>query len=163
MSRVRVQESKSGPYVTSGKDAWQRAQVLQRFYDLNAVSIGGIGEHFQIVKFRFGYDPTLVDETPVPPILYDIPTNLESIPNVFYEGTFDPARDIAYGNGRLLFRCLMPKNAVIEPHQYSITGLYDQNDNLVVVSLDLPDWITPEDNINTHLFINFPFHLPETD
>lgn len=78
------------------------------------------------------------------------------IKNVFYEGTINPSEDVVWANGRLLFRCIMPENTLSEPKQYSQTGLYDADGDLVAVSIDLPDWVTPEEGINTHPYVNFP-------
>ncbi|MBT2909450.1 hypothetical protein PL84_02515 [Vibrio anguillarum] len=134
---------------------WQIAELLPRFYEKNALSIAGLTEQFKINKFKFGHDPLLVDDSKTPPALSRFNPDDNDIKNVFYEGTLNPAEDIIWANGRLMFRCLMAENTLSEPKQYSQTGLYWDNE-LVAVSIDLPDWVTPEEGINTHPYINFP-------
>lgn len=141
--------------MTTPNKPWQIAELLPRFYEKNALSIAGKAPHFKIVKFKFGHDPALVDTTTTPPTLTKFNPAHTDIKNVFHEGTF-AADDIIWSNGRLMFRCVMPENTLSAPKQYSQTGLYDANDNLIAVSIDLPDWITPEEGVTTHPYINFP-------
>lgn len=140
----------------SKNQPWQIAELLPRFYEKNALSIAGLAKQFKIVKFKFGHDPLLVDDSQNPPALSPFKPAENDIKNVFYEGTINPAEDIVWANGRLLFRCIMPENTLSEPKQYSQTGLYDDDGDLVAVSIDLPDWVTPEEGVNTHPYVNFP-------
>ncbi|PWY32279.1 hypothetical protein [Vibrio vulnificus] len=140
----------------STNQPWQIAELLPRFYEKNALSIAGLAKQFKIVKFKFGHDPLLVDDSKTPPALSSFNAAENDIKNVFFEGTINPAEDVVWANGRLLFRCIMPENTLSEPKQYSQTGLYDDDGDLVAVSIDLPDWVTPEEGINTHPYVNFP-------
>ena len=139
------------------KDSWQVAEIMPRFYELTALGAGGLGSPFKIAKFKFGHDPALVNESGDVPSLRNIPDDMRDIANVFYEKNFNIKTDVIYSKGRLLFRCRMPEKAVTAPQKHSLTGLYDTNDNLVAISLDLPDWITPSDSGDVHLYINYPF------
>ncbi|MFW1197768.1 hypothetical protein ACEWBU_23190 [Vibrio parahaemolyticus] len=140
----------------STNQPWQIAELLPRFYEKNALSIAGLASQFKIVKFKFGHDPLLVDDSQTPPALSPFDPAGTDIKNVFYEGTINPSEDVVWANGRLLFRCIMPENTLSAPKQYSQTGLYDADGDLVAVSIDLPDWVTPEEGINTHPYVNFP-------
>lgn len=134
---------------------WQRAMLLPRYYQKNAYSIAGLTPQFQITHFQLGHDPNLVDESTSPPTLKTFDPSLNQLDNVFYEATFKPG-DIVFANGRLLFKCVMPEGAIAEPAKYSLTGLIDQEGDLIALSLDLPDWVTPTEGVRIHPYINFP-------
>lgn len=138
-------------------DEWQKANLLPRFYEKNAKSIGGITSQFKIVKFEFGHDPDLIDDGTNPPTLTPYSGDRNDTPGKFYEGTLD-ADDIVYSEGRLLFKCRMPENTVSEPKQYSLTILRDNDGDVVAASVDLPDWVSPDEGIETHPYINFPMN-----
>ncbi|MCX4030456.1 hypothetical protein [Spartinivicinus marinus] len=139
----------------TNNNTWQRALLLPRYYEKNAHSIAGLSSQFQIKKFQLGHDPELIDETTNPPGLRTFDTALNQLANVFYEAPFKPG-DIVFANGRLLFKCVMPEGAIAAPAKYSLTGLIDQEDDLIAVSLDLPDWVTPTEGVRIHPYINFP-------
>ena len=140
---------------------WQIAQLLPRFYEKNALAIGGIASPFKIVKFKFGHDPLLIDDTVSPPGLRPFNESENDIKNVFFEGEFKVSEDVVWSDGRLLFRCIMPENTLSEPKPYSLTGLYDDDGDFIAVSVDLPDWVTPEEGVNTHPYIIFPISSGE--
>ncbi|CCO46642.1 conserved hypothetical protein [Vibrio nigripulchritudo SOn1] len=136
--------------------AWQLAKLLPRFYEKNALSICGKASHFKITTFKFGHDPKYVNESKSPPELVAFDENENTISNIFYTGTLDPNTDVVWSNGRVLFRCEMPKGGVSSPSKFSLTGLFDNDGDLVAVSVDLPDWVTPDESLDVHPYIQFP-------
>ncbi|MDX5979549.1 hypothetical protein [Vreelandella alkaliphila] len=129
---------------------WQSAKIMPRFYDGIARSMIGEGPCRKIAKFKMGYG--FLDTSQTPPMILDVPDDLEDIPNVFFEGV----PHLQYGDGRILARCHMPDGHITEPHQYSLTALYDDADNLVAVSIDLPAWVVPSNRHTTFTYIDFP-------
>lgn len=129
---------------------WQSAKIMPRFYDSIAEAMVGEGGCRKIVKFKMGYG--YVDEGVSPPEVQDVEDGLADIPGVFFEGV----PDLTYRDGRILARCHMPDGSVTEPKPYSLTGLYDDMDNLVAVSVDLPAWVAPSNRHTTFTYIDFP-------
>ena len=134
---------------------WQIATLLPRFYEKNALAIGGKISQLKIVKCKFSHDESLIDRTTNPPTLKPFPEQKNTLENVFFEKTFT-AEDILFSQGRLLFKCHMPESTLSKPAEYSLTTLHDEDDDIMAVSVDLPDWVTPGQDINTHPYINFP-------
>lgn len=129
---------------------WKSAKILPRFYDNYARSLIGEGACRRIAKFKMGHG--YVDESSTPPVFQEIPDDLSDIPGVFFEGT----PELTYSDGRVLARCHLPQGSVTAPNKYSLTGLYDDQDELIAVCLDLPDWIVPSDWHTTYAYIDFP-------
>lgn len=129
---------------------WQSAKIMPRFYDSIAQAMIGEGGCRKIVKFKMGYG--YLDESVSPPEILDVEDSLLDIPNVFYEGV--PA--LEFRDGRILASCHMPDGSVNEPRQYSLTGLYDDLDNLIAVSVDLPAWVVPTNRHTTFTYVDFP-------
>lgn len=139
----------------SNNAPWQIAELLPRFYEKNALSIGGKAPQLLVSSFKFSHDESLIDRSTNPPTLKRFPPSKNTVENAFYEGTFS-SDDIIYSDGRLMFRSLMSENTLSAPKEYSLTTLHDQDGDIVAVSVDLPDWVTPSEGINTHPYINFP-------
>lgn len=129
---------------------WQSAKIMPRFYDSIARAMIGEGGCRHIAKFKMGYG--YLDESTTPPEILEVEDDLEDIPNVFFEGV--PV--LHYQDGRILARCHMPDGSVNEPRQYSLTGLYDDQDNLIAVSVDLPAWVVPSNRHTTFTYVDFP-------
>lgn len=129
---------------------WKSARILPRLYDSIAQAMIGEGSCREIVKFKMGYG--YVDSASSPPELLQVPDNLNDIPGVFFEGT--PV--LNYKDGRILVSCHMPNGSVTEPHHYNLTGLYDDLDRLVAVTVDLPTWVVPSDRHTAYTYIDFP-------
>lgn len=131
---------------------WKGAKLMPRFYDGIAKSLipGVDGNCQKITKFKFGYG--FIDESAAPPEILDIPDDLEDIPNALFEGV----PDLTYSDGRILARCRMPQGSVTEPRQYSLTGLYNDSDQLIAVTIDLPSWLVPSDMHTVYSYIDFP-------
>lgn len=134
---------------------WQIAELLPRFYEKNALAIAGKSPQLLIKSFKFSHDESLVDRGFNPPKLSRFPPSKNTVENVFYAGNFDD-ENIIYSEGRLMFRCIMPENTITDPAQYSVTTLHDQDGDIIAASVDLPDWVTPNEGVNTHPYINFP-------
>lgn len=129
---------------------WKSAKILPHFYDRIGQALIGAGPCPKIVKFKMGHG--YVDESVEPPALLEIPDDLADIPNVFFEGV----PELVHSDGRVLSKCHLPQGSVLEPRKYSMTGLYDDQDQLVAVCIDLPDWIVPSDWQTTYAYIDFP-------
>ena len=136
---------------------WQKANLLPRYYSKSAKSIGNLAGHFRIMTFEFGHDPSLINTSTNPPTLSSYDSGRNDTPNKFYTGAF-ASGDVVYNesDGRLLFKCRMPENTLTEPKEHSLTVLRDADGDVVAVSVDLPDWVAPDEGVETHPFINFP-------
>ncbi|MCD9516410.1 MULTISPECIES: hypothetical protein [Photobacterium] len=141
--------------MTTSNSPWQIAELLPRFYKKNALSIGGKAPQLIVSSFKFSHDESLISRATNPPTLKRFPPNKNTVENVFYENKFN-SDDIIYSEGRLMFRCIMAENTLSSPREYSLTTLHDQDGDIVAVSVDLPDWVTPGEGVNTHPYINFP-------
>ena len=128
---------------------YKKTKLLDRFFVKQSRSLGNLGPQFYITRFAFGYG--LVDEGTDPPTLLTPPGDLEQLPNVFYTGV--PVKLEA--EGRLLLRCPYNPGDLSEPKNHTLTGFYDQDDELVGVALGMPQWIHPDDPISVHAYIDF--------
>ena len=137
------------PELTS--DSWQEAVLLPKFYEKSALSASGLHTRFVLSKFGLGYG--LVDESTTPPTIQDIPCDLDKVPEEFFTQELEKD-DFVFTDGRLLIR-MTPTVRVDEPHKFSVTGIYDQDDDLVAVSVDLPDWVTPAEMLHLNGYITY--------
>ncbi|EKQ3696062.1 hypothetical protein QRC94_003767 [Vibrio vulnificus] len=136
--------------------AWQVAILLPMFYEKVGKSAGGISRHFQFSTFKLGHDPDLIDETGSTAFIKDISDmSALTIKNVFYVGNIVP-ENVAWDNGRLIMKLEMPAGEISEPKRHSQTGIYDLDDDLIAVAIDLPDWLTPTEPFEIRPYINFP-------
>lgn len=127
---------------------WKSARILPAFYNGVARSLAGESAScFRVTAFRFGYG--FVDDA-------QVPTDIDTLPGVFFEGT----PTMSYVDGRLMIRCHMPLKSVTEPAPYTLTGLYDQDDNLIAVAKDMPLWLSPVTLHTTYVYIDFPTVVP---
>lgn len=131
---------------------WKSAKLFPRFYDGIANAMVN-GHCRRIAKFKFGFG--YIDDTQDPPALLEIPDDLADIPNVLFEAEFTP-EELSYSDGRILARCHMPQGSLTEPRRYSMTGIYDDQDNLLAATLDLPAWLVPSTRHTTYSYIDFP-------
>ncbi|MGP9633783.1 hypothetical protein ACT3R7_12020 [Halomonas sp. AOP43-A1-21] len=129
---------------------WQTAKIMPRFYDSIGNAMIGKGPCRQIAKFKMGYG--FLDESQSPPMILDVPDDLEDIPNVFFEGV----PELTFKDGRIIATCFMPDGYITQPHQYSLTAIYDNADDLIAVSIDLPAWVVPSNRHTTFTYIDFP-------
>lgn len=141
-------------------ESYKRSTLLTKFYDRIAGALSGTEPCTRIAEFRFGYG--FIDEAnPDPatdlPALLPVPSDLAALPGEFFVGT----PQMQKSDGRVLVRCHFPTGSVTEPKKYNLTGLYDQQGNLLAVMQDLPDWLTPSDEHTTYGYLDFP-HLGET-
>ena len=134
---------------------FKNSTLLTAYYDRIASSLASLTSCPKLYKFKFGNG--YIDESVDPPALLPVPTDPEptDIPDPFFEAVFAP-EDVSYSDGRIILKCFMPVGSVAEPKKYSVTGIYDQDDNLLIVMQDLPDWLTPEDEHTAYCFIDFP-------
>lgn len=136
------------------EQTWQEAVLLPKFYEKSALSASGLGDRFRLSEFGLGYG--LVDESTEPPTIEDIPCDLDAVPQEFYRQDLEKD-DFVFADGRLLIR-MTPTVRVDEPHKFSVTGIYDQDGDLVAVSVDLPDWVTPAEMLHLNGYI---VYVPE--
>lgn len=129
---------------------WKSAKIMPRFYNSIARAMIGEGGCRKIATFKMGYG--YLDDTVSPPTILEVEDDLEDIPNVFHEGV----PTLTFRDGRILARCHMPDGSVTEPRHYSLTGLYDDQGDLVAVSVDLPTWVVPSDRHTTFTYVDFP-------
>lgn len=142
----------STPNSISSEDPWKKALLLPRFYERSALSASGIQPVLKFAKFGLGYG--YINESTSPPTPEEIPDNLSKIPNEFYTGTFT-SDDFVYNNGLLMMRCQMPRGSISEPKQYSMVGIYDEQDNLLAVSVTVSSWVSPDEAVGVNAYINY--------
>lgn len=140
------------PRTTDSEEAWKGARLLPRFYERSAMGAAGIQPPFKFGRFGMGYG--YIDDSTNPPTLEPIPDDLSVIPNEFYSGTFS-ADDFVYNNGLLMMRCHMPRGGISESKQYSVIGIYDEQDNLLAASVTLPSWVSSDEAIGINVYINY--------
>ena len=92
---------------------YKNSHILEAFYDAIGKNLAGKQEAGQscarFFKFKFGYG--YINNDVEPPALEEIPSDLEEIPNVFFEREFQSS-DITYENGRMILKCMMPIGGV---------------------------------------------------
>lgn len=137
---------------------WQRAKLLNRYYDKVGLAAAGIGRCPRFVEFRAGFG--LVDEyTPNDPVLLDIPPDMKEIPNEFYRGLVE----VSYSAGVALCKCEIPQGAVGSPVRHNLIGVFDDEGDLVAVCSTLPDWVTPSEVYRAFPAITFPREEESSD
>jgi hypothetical protein len=129
---------------------WKRAEIQTRLYEKIGQSLVGTGPCPRIVSFKAGYG--LVDETTSPPTLEPLPLSATDVPGLIVSGT----PDASMSEGRSLFICAIPEDAVSGPQKCSIIGLYDQDDDLVALASFLPEWLSPGKRYENFVYITFP-------
>lgn len=134
-------------------EAWKRAEIQTRLYEKIGRSLVGVGPCPRITRFAAGYG--LVDESTDPPTLTELPLAAEDVPAVIFSG----APVASMSDGRALFLCAIPEDAVAEPAKCTVIGLYDQDDELVALASFLPEWLTPGKRYENLVYITFP--VPE--
>lgn len=137
---------------------WQRAKLLNRYYDKVGLAAAGIGRCPRFVEFRAGFG--LVDEySPSDPVLQNIPPDMKEIPNEFYRGLVD----VSYSAGVALCKCEIPQGAVGSPVRHNLIGIYDDEGGLIAVCSTLPDWVTPSEVYRAFPAITFPREEESSD
>lgn len=137
---------------------WQRAKLLNRYYDKVGLAAAGIGRCPRFVEFRAGFG--LVDEySPSDPVLQNIPPDMKEIPNEFYRGLVD----VSYSAGVALCKCEIPQGAVGSPVRHNLIGIYDDEGDLIAVCSTLPDWVTPSEVYRAFPAITFPREEESSD
>lgn len=135
---------------------WQRARLLNRYYEKVGLAAASQGCCPHFTQFRAGFG--LIEETdPAHPVLLPIPADMEEIPGEFHRGNIE----VQYSNGTVLCTCQIPRGAVSEPVRHNLIGIYDQDDDLVAVCSTLPDWVTPEEIYRAYPAVTFPFESKE--
>ena len=130
---------------------WQSSKILNTYYEKVARAAAGIGSCPVITSFKAGFG--YVDETdPAAPFIEELPGGIDSVPAVFYEG----GATAQYSNGIVAVVCQIPLGAVSEPTRFSVVGIYDQDDELIAISVTLPDWITPNETYDIYPTLTFP-------
>lgn len=129
---------------------WLQAKILNRYYNRIAAAAQASGTCPQIAKFGLGYG--YVNETQSPPELSSIPGTIAAVPSEFYTGI--PVFD--YSGGTLSVQCSVPQGTFGSPVKCNFAGLYDQDDILIAAAVYYPDWISPEDDWLTNVYIVFP-------
>ncbi|MGE9984901.1 hypothetical protein [Desulfovibrio sp. SGI.169] len=137
---------------------WQRAKLLNRYYDKVGMAAAGIGRCPRFVEFRAGFG--LVDEySPSELELQDIPPDMKEIPGEFYRGFVD----VSYSAGIALCKCEIPQGAVGAPVRHNLIGIFDDEGDLIAVCSTLPDWVTPAEVYRAFPAITFPREEERTD
>ena len=137
---------------------WQRAKLLNRYYDKVGMAAAGVGRCPRFVEFRAGFG--LVDEySPSEPELQDIPPDMQEIPGEFYRGFVDGS-DSA---GVARCKCEIPQGAVGAPVRHNLIGIFDDEGDLIAVCSTLPDWVTPTEVYRAFPAITFPREEESTD
>lgn len=129
---------------------WKTGKVFPRFYDKIGLSILGKRDAPRIKTFKMGYG--FVDTGLTPPGLLALPDTENDIPDVF----FSDSPVMEYGDRRILVACRLPQGALAESKHYNLTGLFDDEGDLVAVTQDLPVWISPSDRYTVYTYIDFP-------
>ena len=130
---------------------WQRAKLMNRYYDKIGMAATGQGKCPHFVEFRAGFG--LIEEDSLTgPVLSDIPADMTDIPSEFYRGLVE----VAYSAGALVCKCEIPQGAVGNPVRYNLIGIYDEDSELVAVCSTLPDWVTPTELYRAFPVITFP-------
>lgn len=137
---------------------WQRAKLLNRYYDKVGLAAAGIGRCPRFVEFRAGFG--LVDEySPSDPVLQNIPPDMEEIPNEFYRGFVE----VSYSAGVALCKCEIPQDSVGSPVRHNLIGIFDDEGDLIAVCSTLPDWVTPSEVYRAYPAITFPREEESSD
>lgn len=141
---------------TETAKVFQLSRLLNKYYEKVGKAAAGIGACPKFTEFRAGFG--LVDETdPDNPQLLQIPPDMTEIPREFYRGLVSAE----YSNGTTLCKCEIPQGAVSDAKRYSLTGIYDQDSDLVAVCLTLPDWVTPNEMYRSYPSLSFPMEYKE--
>lgn len=139
-------------------EVWQRAKLLNRYYDKVGLAAAGIGRCPRFVEFRAGFG--LVDEySPSEPELQDIPPDMQEIPGEFYRGFVE----VSYSAGVALCKCEIPQGAVGSPVRHNLIGILDDEGDLIAVCATLPDWVTPSEVYRAFPAITFPREEESSD
>ncbi|MET4696656.1 hypothetical protein [Endozoicomonas lisbonensis] len=133
---------------------WQQAKLLPKFYEKSALGASGLGNKFTIAEFGLGYG--FIDDSTEPPTIKEIPDDTDKVPDEWWRQELSPD-DFIYTDGRLLIR-MTPNDRVDDAKKFSVTGLYDQDGDLVAISVELPDYVTPSEALHLNGYIAF---LPE--
>lgn len=142
----------------SSSKVWQRAKLLNRYYDKVGLAAAGIGRCPRFVEFRAGFG--LVDEySPSDPVLQNIPPDMEEIPNEFYRGFVE----VSYSAGVALCKCEIPQGSVSSPVRHNLIGIFDDEGDLIAVCSTLPDWVTPSEVYRSFPAITFPREEESSD
>lgn len=129
---------------------WKRAEIQTRLYDKIGQSLTGVGPCPQVASFVAGYGH--IDETTSPPTLQELPLDATSVPGAIYSGV----PEASMSDGRALFVCAIPEDAVTAPEKCTVIGLFDQDDDLVALASFLPEWLTPGKRYENFVYITFP-------
>lgn len=134
-------------------DNYQAITLFSRFREESAKSFAGLRDQFKIKGFVMGYTPSLINEAErkVQPVA----DNSETTENVLHQANFKDT-DVSYGGGKILLKCICPPNVLSTPKKYSTLWLVDNNDKLIGAKVDLPDWVTPKEGVETWVYINYP-------
>jgi hypothetical protein len=134
-------------------DVFQVSKLLNRYYEKVGKAAAGTGQCPRFATFEAGYG--FIDED-VPdgetPEILNVPADQETVPGVVYSGDIEAA----YSNGSTIAKCVIPVGAVSTPKKLNVFGVYDQDGDLVAVSVTLPDWLTPTEAYTGYPTVNFP-------
>ncbi len=131
-------------------DVWKRAEIQTRLYGKMARSLTSLGACPRITSFRAGYG--WIDESGETPELLPLPTNAEGIPGEIFSGS----PEASLSDGRALFVCAIPEDAVATPRKCTVIGLFDHEGELAAVASFLPEWLTPGKRYENLIYITFP-------
>jgi hypothetical protein len=129
---------------------WKRAEIQTRLYDKIGQSLTGVGPCPRVASFAAGYGH--IDETTNPPTLESLPLSASEVPGFITSGI----PEASMSDGRALFVCAIPEDAVSAPQKCNIIGLYDQDDELVALASFLPEWLAPGKRYENFVYITFP-------
>ena len=142
----------------SSEIIFQQSRLLNKYYEKVGKAAAGMGACPKFIEFRAGFG--LVDETdPENPKLTPIPANMTEIPREFYRSLVSTE----YSNGMTVCKCEIPQGAVGEAKRYNLTGIYDQDGDLVAVCATLPDWVTPTEMCRSYPTLTFPIEKDSDD
>jgi hypothetical protein len=139
-------------------DVFQISKLLNKYYE--KVGRANTGENtcpvFTQFQAGYGYVNEAVPEGE-PPVILSVPADLEAVPGALYTGDVETE----YSNGNVVVKCVVPPGAVSEPRKVNVYGVYDQDNDLVAISVTLPDWMTPTETHVAYPTLNFPMEAVE--
>lgn len=134
-------------------DIFQISKLLNKYYEKVGQANAGSGDCPIFTRFEAGYGYIDEDvEDGETPIIETVPADITDIPSVVYSGDIEAE----YSNGSTVAKCVVPVGAVSTSQKVNVYGVYDQEDDLVAISVTLPDWITPTESHTAYPTITFP-------
>jgi hypothetical protein len=134
---------------------WVKTATADWFFERVGRAALGEGACAQVTSFKLGYG--WVDESTSPPTLSDLTGAETEIPGVFFSGSIAEGKMLAsYSGGVLLCQCIVEAGDLLAAEKASAIGIYDQDGGLIAAAVFYPDWVTPDEEYRTNVYVNFP-------